>query len=68
MSLGKFLLYTAIGSTTWNALLIGAGWTLGSEWERVEDYTSIMEYAVIIIVAVIGIGYIWRRKNRLVTR
>lgn len=31
----EYLLFTAIGSAAWNALLIGTGWLLGSRWEEV---------------------------------
>ncbi|BAL88346.1 hypothetical protein AMIS_31260 [Actinoplanes missouriensis 431] len=36
MPLKTFVLFTAIGSGIWNAALIGAGWLLADNWERVE--------------------------------
>jgi hypothetical protein len=31
---------TTLGSSVWNTLLIGAGWTLGENWERVSRLVS----------------------------
>jgi membrane protein DedA with SNARE-associated domain len=40
MPLGRFIAFTAVGSGIWNAALIGAGWLLADNWERVEGYLS----------------------------
>ena len=37
MPRGQYIVLTLIGSTIWNALLIGAGYVLGAQWERVSD-------------------------------
>ncbi len=65
MPLWQFVLYTTIGSTIWNAALVGFGWTLGNHWERVEDYMSILQYIVIVIVAVAALWFIWSRRERI---
>ncbi|HYO30522.1 MAG TPA: DedA family protein, partial [Thermomicrobiales bacterium] len=36
MALGRFVLLSAAGSFLWNAALVGAGWALGTQWDRVE--------------------------------
>ncbi len=67
MPLGKFLIYTAIGSAVWNTTLIGIGWILGDNWEEVEQYVGYLQYLVIlgVIVAVIGFIYLkLKRRNR----
>ena len=53
MPLVSFTLLTLAGSALWNAALIGAGWALGDNWERVT--------AAIVIVAVVVI----RRRARV---
>lgn len=65
MPLWQFVLYTTIGSTVWNATLIGLGWALGSQWERVEGYTSILQYIVIAIVLALGLWFLWSRRHRI---
>ncbi len=51
MSFWKFLIYTTIGNGIWNGAFIGLGWALGSQWDLVRQYTSIIEYAVLAILA-----------------
>lgn len=61
MSLGRFSLYTLIGSLAWNIALIGAGYGLRSRWDQVESVISWFQYVVIaVIVGAIG-WYAWRR-------
>ena len=67
MPLGQFALLTTLGSGVWNTLLIGAGWTLGENWERVSHLVdSISNFALVVLVlAAIGLGiWWWRRRAR----
>ena len=49
--LGQFTIYTIVGSTVWNAGLVVLGWALGSNWTLVEQYASLVHYAVLAVVA-----------------
>jgi membrane protein DedA with SNARE-associated domain len=65
MPLVPFVAYTTVGSALWNAILVGGGWALGAQWERVKPFMNVIEWAS--IVAVVG-GVVWwfarkRRKN-----
>ena len=61
MNLGWFIVYTIIGSTIWNSILIGAGWLLGANWQAVEGYVKYFQY-IVLVVAVVGIlWFIWKR-------
>ena len=55
MALGKFILYTVIGCTIWDAVLAGLGYSLGSSYHHVlKDFTDAgYVFAAIAIVAVI---------------
>ena len=46
MPLTTFSLFTLAGSGLWNAVLIGLGAALGSEYARVEQYSRFLNYAV----------------------
>ena len=60
MPLGKFLLYTTIGSAAWSGLLAYAGMALGQNWEQVshliEQYSDVV-YVIVGIIAVIAVGF-----------
>lgn len=63
MNMAKFVIFTAIGSAIWNAALIGAGWALGDNWEKVGEYVGYVQYVVIAVV-VIGLAwFFWRRVS-----
>ena len=57
----EYLLFTLLGSTMWNAVLVGAGYALGSQWERVADVIGPVSKPLVAIV-VIGVGgcLLWR--------
>lgn len=61
MPLGQFLLLTAVGSAIWNSVLIGFGWFLGDNWERVGDIVSILSYVVVAVAAVAVVAFVGRR-------
>lgn len=61
MPMARFVLYTTIGSAAWNAILIGAGWILGDNWEAVEGYVGYLQYAVIAAVTALVAWWIWAR-------
>ncbi len=65
MPIGKFCIFTVAGSLIWNTILIGAGWILGREWHRVEEYTGVLEIIVIVAAVIIGATYLWRRRDRI---
>lgn len=56
MSMPRFLVLTTAGSLIWNALLIGAGWALGHEWERISGVVDSASTVIVAAVAVFCIG------------
>lgn len=61
----KFYALTAIGSTIWNVLLIGAGWVLGRSWKDVESYSTWINLAVLVAIALAIGKFVWDRRNRI---
>lgn len=63
----RFTVYTALGSLVWNLALIGAGALLGERWEHVGDVVGILQWAVIVGIAVLAAWFVWTRllKPRL---
>ena len=64
----RFTVLTAFGSGVWNAVLIGAGYLLGANWDRVSGWVG--AYSDVVLVAVIAgailyplIRHLRRRKR-----
>lgn len=57
MPVGKFLIFTFLGSAIWNALLI-----LGGAWlaPYIEQYEGAMTWIILGTVALAVVGYVWR--------
>jgi membrane protein DedA with SNARE-associated domain len=65
MPLPTFVLFTALGSALWNAVLVGAGWALGSQWERVE---VVVDYAQYVVIGVGALAVLWFLRRRAFAR
>ena len=59
----RFLGYTILGCSIWNASLIGLGWALGGRWRIVEVFTSFVGISVLIILIAATIWFFWRRRK-----
>jgi len=59
----RFLGYTILGCTLWNASLIGLGWALGGRWRIVEVFTSFVGFAVLTILIAATVWFFWRRRT-----
>lgn len=62
MPLGRFTLYTLIGSIPWVLGLALAGHALGGDWKSVRTAFEYVDYAILAIV-VVGIVYGIRRRR-----
>jgi membrane protein DedA with SNARE-associated domain len=60
---GRFLGYTILGCSIWNASLIGLGWALGGRWRIVEVFTSFVGVAVLIVLISATVWFFWRRRK-----
>lgn len=61
MNLVKFSLFTIAGSGLWNALLIGLGMALGTQYELVEQYGHYLDYAFYAAIAGVLVWAVVRR-------
>ncbi|MEJ5944396.1 DedA family protein [Pseudokineococcus basanitobsidens] len=64
MPLVRFVLLTAAGSLLWNGLLVGGGYALGSQFERVEQYAGYVDYLFVAVVAVVLVLFVRSRVQR----
>jgi membrane protein DedA with SNARE-associated domain len=66
MPVARFTALTALGSTAWNAALIGAGWALGEHYEKVGGIVGPVGSAVfgVCVLAVLGLVLVALRRRR----
>jgi membrane protein DedA with SNARE-associated domain len=65
MPLIRFTVLTALGSGAWNALLIGAGVSLGANWTRISGWIgSYSEVVLILLAGVAALFLVLRHRRR----
>jgi len=65
MPLGRFTLFTAIGSGIWNCLFIAGGYALGTRWEQLQQYSSWFDLAILaLLVAVVASWAVKKARKR----
>ncbi|KEZ78221.1 DedA family protein [Salinisphaera hydrothermalis] len=65
MPLGRFLLYSLLGSLPWNLALAVAGYELGAHWNMLEQYLKPVSYAAAGALALVLIWF-WFGTRRVV--
>ncbi|MGA8113458.1 MAG: VTT domain-containing protein, partial [Actinocatenispora sp.] len=65
MRLTTFILYTALGSAIWNTIFVMAGYLLGANWTKVEEYGRIFSK---IIIGLIVLAVVYFVVSRLLRR
>jgi membrane protein DedA with SNARE-associated domain len=60
MPIGRFLLFTTLGSIPWNAALIVAGLIVGENYRQIEEALKPWEYLIYVAVLLI-VGYFLAR-------
>jgi membrane protein DedA with SNARE-associated domain len=63
MPLGRFVALTALGSTLWNAALVGAGWGLGRSYEKVGGIVGPVGTGVTVAIIAAVLVVWWRRRK-----
>ncbi len=63
MPLGKFTLYTVLGSGIWSAILIYVGMLYGDNKEKVESILSSTTIWVVIILIILLLIYLYKKKK-----
>ncbi|MBT8470104.1 MAG: DedA family protein [Deltaproteobacteria bacterium] len=67
MNAAPVLLYGGISAAVWNALLMGAGYAIGNNWDVLQDVTERYAVAtfVLVLIAVTGVvaRFIWDSRR-----
>ena len=65
MNLPLFLLYSALGSSVWNTLLVTLGFALGENYEQVEKFVGpISKYIFIGLGVALVLWLVWRSRRQ----
>ena len=63
MPLPKFLIYSAIGSALWSLALAYAGYALGENYDRVEQYVGPASKVILGLLVVGAVAWFVKRKR-----
>ena len=61
MKMGKFLLYSFLGSFPWSVGLAYGGYLLGQNWERIREVMRPFDIPILVIFLALVAFFIWRR-------
>ena len=64
MPLGRFIVFTFLGSLPFTALLVFAGVQLGANWESIGGVIKQFEYAILAVLVLLILAWIWLRIIR----
>jgi membrane protein DedA with SNARE-associated domain len=64
MPLGRFTLFSFLGSLPFTAALVFAGVQLGANWESIGAALKQFEYAIVAVLVVVVVAWIWLRIIR----
>lgn len=63
MDLKKFCLYTILGAGVWNAILLWAGFFLGSNWREIRNYSEYLSFLVAGLLVIATVIFIVRHAR-----
>jgi membrane protein DedA with SNARE-associated domain len=66
----KFVAYTFAGSLIWNSVLTYVGMSLGSNWKNIDKYSTYLDVAALLAVAVFVTWFVYKtkRKTKAITK
>lgn len=69
MSMKRFLIYTFIGASIWNFVLLYAGLKLGSHWEKIHQYSRVLDIVFIVAIISFVLYFFWKHyRKKLILR
>ncbi len=68
MPLLPYLFYSALGTVLWTGALAIAGYVLGAQFDRVQEYISPISKGVLVALGVGFVFWILKRRQRRMSR
>ena len=64
MTINKFVIYTFLGATIWNFILLYAGFKLGEHWDKIHQYSKELDIIFVALVILFFVYFIWKHRER----
>jgi len=64
MTIHKFVIYTFLGATIWNFILLYAGFKLGEHWDKIHQYSKELDIIFVALVILFFVYFIWKHRER----
>ena len=64
MAIRKFVIYTFLGATIWNFILLYAGFKLGEHWDKIHQYSKELDIIFVALVILFFAYFIWNHRKR----
>ena len=68
LAFGRTIALSAVSALVWNAILVYAGYSLGSHWEDIgsylRTYSTIVTIIVILVIAAFAVRHVVRKRRR----
>lgn len=64
MNILKFSLYTVIGATLWNSLLLYLGYIMEKNWESILTYRTPLDAAMVVLILIAIIAWYWMHLRK----
>ena len=64
MPVNKFLIYTFIGASAWNSILLYAGFKLGTHWEIIHHYSRELDIIFVAGIIIFAIYFLLKHTSK----
>ena len=68
MNLPKFCIFTLIGGTIWNTILLEAGVLLEEHWAIIHEYSKQIDYVAVACILIVGVWWVRKQLKRRTTK
>ncbi|MCC6486947.1 MAG: DedA family protein [Candidatus Hydrogenedentes bacterium] len=68
MNIVRFSVFTLLGGTIWNLILLYAGVKLGQHWDIISKYSHELDYVVVAVLCVVFAWWVrkqWKRRTAI---
>jgi len=72
LAVGRTIVLCFLSALAWNTMLVGGGYVMGRNWEKIgfylTTYSQVVTGVVIVVLLVLVIKYVYRRNNGTASR